>query len=209
MLTHLSIRNLLLLKACDIPFAAGLNVLTGETGAGKSILLDALGLVLGERSDAGLVRAGEASASVTAEFDINGNAAAAELMSELELEADTTLMLRRTLSADGKSRAFINDAPVSVGALKRFGELLVARHGQHDSRGLMDSKTHRDVLDAYGEHASLMAACARAYDAWKSSHAALEALAQSSRRSRRWHNPPPPPRVKNTGCARRWKSSPC
>lgn len=180
MLTHLSIRNLLLLKSCDIPFSGGLNVLTGETGAGKSILLDALGLVLGERSDAGLVRAGEASASVTAEFDIAGNRPAAALMEELELEADTTLVLRRTLSADGKSRAFINDAPVSMGALKRFGELLVARHGQHDSRGLMDSKTHRDVLDAYGEHASLLAACVRTYDAWKASHAALEQLAQSA-----------------------------
>jgi DNA repair protein RecN (Recombination protein N) len=180
MLTHLSIRNLLLLKACDIPFASGLNVLTGETGAGKSILLDALGLVLGERSDAGLVRAGETSASVTAEFEIAGNKAAQALLAELELEPDTTLVLRRTLAADGKSRAFVNDAAVSAGALKRFGELLVARHGQHDQRGLLDSKTHRDVLDDYGAHAALVSKTAAAYEAWKSASAALEALAEQA-----------------------------
>jgi len=180
MLTHLSIRNLLLLKACDIPFAPGLNVLTGETGAGKSILLDALGLVLGERSDAGLVRSGEASASVTAEFEISGNVSVQHLMAELELEPDNTLVLRRTLAADGKSRAFVNDAPVSVGALKRFGELLVARHGQHDQRGLLDSKTHRDVLDAYGEHAALVANTAAAFAAWKQAVSACDALAEQA-----------------------------
>lgn len=178
MLTHLSIRNMLLLKACDIPFAAGLNVLTGETGAGKSILLDALGLVLGERSDAGLVRTGEASASVTAEFDIAGNAAAQALVAELGLELDGALMLRRTLSADGKSRAFVNDAPVSAGALKRFGELLVSRHGQHDSRGLLDSKIHRDVLDAYARHDALVSQTSAAYVAWKQALADVDALAE-------------------------------
>lgn len=177
MLTHLSIRNLLLLKSCDIPFAAGLNVLTGETGAGKSILLDALGLVLGERSDAGLVRSGEAQASVTAEFEISQNKAARALMAELELEEDTTLMLRRTLNADGKSRAFINDAPVSAGTLKRFGELLVSRHGQHDQRGLMDSKTHRDLLDQYAGHAALVMQMAMAFATWKQAVAQAEALA--------------------------------
>lgn len=189
MLTHLSIRNLLLLKFCDIPFAPGLNVLTGETGAGKSILLDALGLVLGERSDAGLVRAGETSASVTAEFEIAGNKQVAALMAELELEADSTLVLRRTLAADGKSRGFVNDAPVSAGALKRFGELLVARHGQHDSRGLMDSKTHRDVLDAFGDYPKLTSAVADAFTRWKAALAAREELqtkAASAAREEAW-----------------------
>lgn len=189
MLTHLSIRNLLLLKACDIPFAPGLNVLTGETGAGKSILLDALGLVLGERSDAGLVRSGETSASVTAEFEVAGNPEITALMTELELEAEETLVLRRTLSADGKSRAFINDAPVSAGALKRCGELLVARHGQHDSRGLMDSKTHRDVIDVFGNYPALLAQTRDAYQAWRAAQTSLEALAakaESAAREEQW-----------------------
>lgn len=189
MLTHLSIRNILLLKSCDIPFAGGLNVLTGETGAGKSILLDALGLVLGERSDAGLVRSGEASASVTAEFEISENKPAQALLAELELDHDTTLMLRRTLSADGKSRAFINDAPVSVSALKRFGELLVARHGQHDQRGLMDGRSHRDILDAYAKNAALAERTATAYAAWKQAQqtlAELLARAEQAERDEAW-----------------------
>ncbi|MFZ4541934.1 MAG: DNA repair protein RecN [Rickettsiales bacterium] len=177
MLSHLSIRNLLLLKSCDIPFARGLNVLTGETGAGKSILLDALGLVLGERSDAGLVRNGETQASVTAEFDITHNKPAIALMAELELEKDNVLVLRRTLAADGKSRAFLNDAPVSAGTLKRFGEVLVARHGQHDQRGLLDSKTHRDLLDAYAGHGKLVSATGESCNAWKQAHIAVEELA--------------------------------
>lgn len=189
MLTHLSIRNILLLKSCDINFAAGLNVLTGETGAGKSILLDALGLVLGERSDAALVRTGETQASVSAEFEVTGNAAVRALQEELELEPADTLLLRRSLTADGKSRAFINDAPVSVTALKRFGELLVARHGQHDQRGLLDSKTHRDVLDVYAGHASLVMKTAEAYTQWKQAVHALEALsarAEQAARDEAW-----------------------
>jgi DNA repair protein RecN (Recombination protein N) len=185
MLTHLSIQNILLLKSCDIPFAAGLNVLTGETGAGKSILLDALGLVLGERSDAGLVRTGESQASVTAEFDVTGNDAVAALMGELELEPDPFLVLRRTLTADGKSRAFINDAPVSAGALKRFGELLVSRHGQHDQRGLLDSKTHRDLLDAYAHHPVLVSSTAACYATWKQAQSAVEALAERAAQAAR------------------------
>lgn len=185
MLTHLSIRNLLLLKTCDIPFAAGLNVLTGETGAGKSILLDALGLVLGERSDAGLVRAGETQASVTAEFEIARNPAAKALLAELEMAADSALVLRRTLSVDGKSRAFLNDAPVSAGTLKRFGELLVARHGQHDQRGLVDSKTHRDLLDTYAGHGALVVTTARSYAAWKAAQGEAEALAERAAQAAR------------------------
>jgi len=177
MLTHLSIRNLLLLKTCDIAFARGLNVLTGETGAGKSILLDALGLVLGERSDAGLVRSGEGSAIVSAEFDISGNKAAVALMAELELTPESALVLRRSLAADGKSRAFINDAPVSAGTLKRFGEVLVARYGQHDSRGLMDSKTHREVLDGFANNSALTKQTATTYATWKQAQTAVEALA--------------------------------
>lgn len=185
MLTHLSIRNILLLKTCDIAFSDGLNVLTGETGAGKSILLDALGLVLGERSDAGLVRSGDSQASVSAEFDIRTHGSAHALMAELELEPSDTLVLRRSLSADGKSRAFINDASMSVTALKRFGELLVARHGQHDQRGLLDSKTHRDVLDAHAGHAALVTKTMQTYTHWKQAVHALDALAARAEQAAR------------------------
>ncbi|MDX2095666.1 MAG: DNA repair protein RecN [Alphaproteobacteria bacterium] len=185
MLTHLSIRNILLLKHCDIAFAAGLNVLTGETGAGKSILLDALGLVLGERSDTGLVRHGEAQASVSAEFDIHACGAARALMAELELPGEDRLLLRRTLAADGKSRAFVNDAPVSAQALKRFGEVLVARHGQHDQRGLLDNKTHREVLDTYALHGELVTQASAAYVQWKAAAQALEALAARAEQAAR------------------------
>ncbi|MES2984058.1 MAG: DNA repair protein RecN [Pseudomonadota bacterium] len=177
MLTQLSIRNILLLKSCDIPFAQGLNVLTGETGAGKSILLDALGLVLGERSDAGLVRSGETQASVTAEFDISDHAAAIALMQELGLDPADMLILRRTLAADGKSRAFANDAPVNAGTLKKFGELLVARHGQHDQRGLLDSKIHRQLLDRFANHPALVRAVEDTFALWKAAQAEADAIA--------------------------------
>ncbi len=179
MLTQLSIRNLLLLKQCEIGFAPGLNVLTGETGAGKSILLDALGLVLGERSDAGLLRSGETQASVTAEFHLPTRPDIATLLEELALPAAETLVLRRTLGADGKSRAFVNDEPVSAAALKRLGELLVARHGQHDQRGLLDSKTHRALLDEVAGNAVLLQKTTAAFRAWKDALARQEQLAQA------------------------------
>ena len=177
MLTQLCIRNILLLKECDIPFSAGLNVLTGETGAGKSILLDALGLALGERSDAALVRAGESQASVTAEFHIASDTAVNTVLRELDLPVEDTLILRRSLQADGKSRAFVNDAPVSVMALKRIGELLVARHGQHDQRGLLDSKTHRILLDVAAGNAKMLQQCGGAFSAWKAALRARDELA--------------------------------
>lgn len=180
MLRHLAIRNILLLKQCDIEFTAGLNALTGETGAGKSILLDALGLVLGERSDAGLLRPGTEQAMVTAEFEITQHEAVQALLGELDLAAQDTLTVRRSLAADGKSRAFINDAPVNVGTLKRFGELLVERHGQHDQRGLLDSKTHRQLIDAYAGNAALLAKSAEAFGQWKQAQRALSELEQAA-----------------------------
>ncbi len=183
MLQHLSIRNILLLKSCEIDFTDGLNVLTGETGAGKSILLDALGLVLGERSDAGLIRSGEAQATVTAEFALGENPPLRALLAELELDAGDSLLLRRSLNADGKSRAFVNDAGVSVGALKKIGELLVERHGQHDQRGLMDSKTHRALLDSAAGNGALLKKTATAFAAWKDARAAYEELQAGMRGS--------------------------
>ena len=189
MLTQLSIQNILLIKACEIPFAAGLNVLTGETGAGKSILLDALGLALGERSDASLVRSGETQASVTAEFFVPADAAVNALLRELDLAVEDALILRRSLQADGKSRAFVNDAPVSVATLKRIGEMLVARHGQHDQRGLLDSKTHRALLDQAAGNEKMLRQTSAAFSAWKAALRArddLAAMREQAARDEAW-----------------------
>jgi len=175
MLKNLAIRNIVLIDACELLLAGGLCVLTGETGAGKSILLDALGLALGGRSEARLLRAGAAQASVSAAFDIRGNEAAKVALVELGLEADDELILRRTLTPDGKTRCFINDVAVSVAGLKAVGETLIEIHGQHDGRGLLDPATHRVILDAYGELGAPTTATARAYGEWKRCLEALEA----------------------------------
>lgn len=173
MLTQLSIRNLLLFTSQEVEFADGLNALTGETGAGKSMLLDALGLVLGERSDASLIRANEEHASVSATFHVEGNRSLKVILEELGLPAEDELIIRRTLSKDGKSKAFINDEAVSVAGLKRIGELLVARHGQHDQRGLLEVKEHRRVLDAFGGYAKSLTNLSTQYHAWKAAESAL------------------------------------
>src|SRR5690349_2482364 len=131
MLTQLSIRNIVLIDTGDIALEQGLCVLSGETGAGKSILLDALGLVLGMRADSALVRQGEAQGSVSAEFDISANEQAQAVLSELELEPSNALIIRRSVSNDGKTRCLVNDQPVTVAALKKLGETLVEVHGQH------------------------------------------------------------------------------
>lgn len=188
MLTQLSIQNILLIKACDITFGAGLNALTGETGAGKSILLDALGLVLGERGEAGLVRAGAEAASVTAEFEPGANKPLAALLAELDIPAEQTLVMRRSLTREGKSRAFVNDAPVAVATLKKIGEMLIARHGQHDQRGLMDSKTHRLLLDSFGGHVNEVRSTHAAFAAYRNAADALRALAEQAASSAREEN---------------------
>ena len=152
MLTALSIRDVVLIEALDLAPAAGLTVLTGETGAGKSIVLDALGLATGARADAGLVRRGAASASAAAVFSPPpGHPAYAHLAERgLEAEEGGELILRRQLSADGRSRAFVNDQPTGVGVLRELGGLLLEVHGQHETVGLLDARTHRRLLDDYG-----------------------------------------------------------
>ncbi len=152
MLTRLSIRNVVLIEALDLDFSGGLGVLTGETGAGKSILLDALGLVLGDRADSGLVRGGEDQASVTASFEFTRlpdliRAALAE--AEVEVEQGEPLILKRRVKADGGSKAFINDQPVGVALLRELAPALVELHGQHDDRGLVNPRGHRMLLDRY------------------------------------------------------------
>ncbi len=175
MLTRLSIRNIVLIEALDLDFACGLGVLTGETGAGKSILLDALGLVLGARADIGLVRAGEEQASVTASFEFDRLPAAIRAVldeSELEIEAGEPLILKRRLKVDGGSKAFVNDQPVSAALLREIAPFLVELHGQHDDRGLVNPRGHRALLDRYAR-----ADTAGVETAWRAWRAAEEALA--------------------------------
>ena len=152
MLTRLSIRNIVLIEALDLAFGRGLGVLTGETGAGKSILLDALGLVLGNRADSGLVRGGEDKASVTATFEfaqLPGGLADLLDDADIEIEEGEPLIVRRQLKADGKSKAFVNDQSVSVGLLREMAGYLVELHGQHDDRGLVNPRGHRALLDRF------------------------------------------------------------
>ena len=166
MLTALSIRDIVLVDALDLEVHGGLTVLTGETGAGKSIILDALGLALGARADAGLVRAGAKQASATAVFTAPDDPALIALISErgFDVVPGEELILRRTLAADGRSRAFVNDQPAGVTALREIGQALVEVHGQHETVGLLDWKTHRALLDNYGGLQPPLDGVARAAD---------------------------------------------
>ena len=150
MLVALSIRDIVLIDRLEIGFRHGLTVMTGETGAGKSILLDSLTLALGGRGDAGLVRHGETQGQVTAIFDVPAAHPARGLLAGNAIEADGDIILRRVQSADGRTRAFINDQPVGVALLKTIGTLLVEIHGQHDERALVDPAAHRSLIDAFG-----------------------------------------------------------
>ena len=148
MLTNLHISNIVLIEKLNLEFGRGLNILTGETGAGKSILMDALSLALGARSDTGLIRHGCDMASVTAEFDNIGDNVK-NILAENGIDTDDNLILRRTLSVDGKSRAWVNDNPVSVRVLKDIGDALVEIHGQFANHTLLNPATHRPTLDAF------------------------------------------------------------
>src|ERR1700745_2383822 len=152
MLARLSIRDIVLIERLDIEFSKGRAVLTGETGAGKSILLDAFALALGGRGDATLVRHGAEQGQVTATFDVPKGHPAAAILVENGLEDTGEMILRRVQLADGRTRAFINDQSISVQTLKAVGAALVEIHGQHDERALVDATTHRRLLDAFGGH---------------------------------------------------------
>ena len=168
MLTALSIRNIVLIEALDLAFGPGLGVLTGETGAGKSILLDALGLVLGNRADSALVRAGEEQASVTATFEFGAlPVLVKEALDEAEVDVEPgePLIIRRRLKADGGSKAFVNDQPVGVALLRALSAALVELHGQHDDRGLVNPRGHRALLDRYAN--ADVAGVSAAWDEWR------------------------------------------
>ena len=177
MLTRLSIRNIVLIEALDLDFSRGLGVLTGETGAGKSILLDALGLILGDRADSGLVRAGEDKASVAASFEFAALPPAVATVlgdADIEIEPGEALVIKRQVKADGGSKASINDQSVGVALLREIAASLVELHGQHDDRGLVNARGHRALLDRYarGDVAGVEAA-------WRSWRLAEDALARA------------------------------
>ncbi len=167
MLVRLSIRDIVLIERLDIDFAAGLSVLTGETGAGKSILLDALSLALGARGDASLVRHGAAQGQVSAVFDVPKNHPARAILTENALDADGDIILRRVQTADGRTRVFVNDQPSSVALMRDVGRALVELHGQHDERALVDPAAHRELLDAFGGHAGEVDNVGKAWRLWR------------------------------------------
>ncbi|WP_019645264.1 DNA repair protein RecN [Novispirillum itersonii] len=174
MLVRLSIRDVVLIDRLDLSFADGLGVLTGETGAGKSILLDSLGLALGDRADAGLVRSGADQLSVTAEFDLPKAHPARDILKDQGIAEEDMLIVRRTVTRDGRSRASINDQSASVGLLRRIGETLVEVHGQFDTHGLLDPATHRSVLDAYAGPSLGLTGCRAAWKLWQAARAARD-----------------------------------
>jgi len=183
MLLSLSIRDVVLIDRLDLVFPQHLSVLTGETGAGKSILLDALGLALGARAESGLVRRGAAQASVTAEFDIAPGHAAHAILAEQGIEAEDTLVLRRVVGTDGRSRGFVNNQPVGVGLLKQLGDTLVEIQGQFEQRGLMDPANHRTLLDAFAAAPDTIAAVKAGWQAWREARDARAAAEEARARA--------------------------
>jgi DNA repair protein RecN (Recombination protein N) len=185
MLARLSIRDIVLIERLDIEFSRGLAVLTGETGAGKSILLDAFALALGGRGDSGLVRHGAEQGQVTATFDIPKGHPATKILSENGLDDTGEMILRRVQLADGRTRAFINDQSISVQTLKAVGSALVEIHGQHDERALVDASTHRQLLDAFAGLEKEVAALETLWEARRTANTALDAHRASMERAAR------------------------
>lgn len=187
MLATLSIRDFVLIEKLDLDFAhgGGLGALTGETGAGKSILIDALGLALGARAESGVVRRGATQASIAASFDLPRDHPARSILADQGLDGEDVLTLRRMIGADGRGRAFVNDQPASVALLRRLGDTLVEIQGQMEQHGLLDTATHRGSLDAFAGLEKQAAAVASAWTAWRAAeqaHADAQAAAEAARR---------------------------
>ena len=178
MLIGLGVRDVVLIERLDLAFGPGLTALTGETGAGKSIILDALGLAIGRRAESGLVRRGADQASAAAIFAPGASHGVWSVLEEkgLSFAPDEDLVLRRTLSGDGRSRAFVNDQAVSVAVLRELAGLLLEVHGQHETVGLLDAVTHRALLDAYGDLVAELAACGEAWSRWRAARERAYAL---------------------------------
>ncbi len=178
MLKSLSVRNVVLIDKLDLDLASGFSVLSGETGAGKSILLDSLGLLLGRRADVGMIRSGCDKLTVVGTFTVGDNSGElARLCAEYDLDATDEIILKRTLDTAGKSKIFFNDEPITLKLLKEIGSLLVEIHGQFDNQGLLNPATHRQVLDSYGSYGTALQEMQAAYAAYKQAKTAYETAA--------------------------------
>ncbi len=167
MLRTLSIRNILLIERLDLEFGSGLGALTGETGSGKSILLDALSLTIGARADNELIRQGADQSMVIAEFELSDNTIINGILSEYGIKTEKNFFLRRVISKDGPSRAFIDDQPVSVALLRQIGGMLVEIHGQFETHCLLDPATHRGLVDSYGGHDDFLGSVSESFRKWR------------------------------------------
>ena len=177
MLKHLGINNLAVITQLELPFKTGMTVLTGETGAGKSILVEALGLALGDRADTTVIRTGCARAEVNAVFDVAGNAGLLQLLDEQSVSVtDDELLLRRVINRDGRSRAYINTTAVPRQLLREVGIFLIDIHGQHEHQRLLQRDAQRDLLDGFGDYGESADQVSRAYEKWNEINRELHAL---------------------------------
>ena len=187
MLVHLSIHNYAIVEHLDLELDRGMSVITGETGAGKSIMLDALGLTLGDRADSGVVRPGADKADILATFDVSDIPEARVWLQERDLETDGPCILRRVITAEGRSRAYINGTPCPQGDLKALGELLIDIHSQHEHQSLLKTDTHRRLLDEYAGATELARQVHLAAQRWRQTRQELERLANSGDEQRAKH----------------------
>ena len=171
MLTHLRISQFAIVDALDLDIPSQLSVITGETGAGKSIMIDALGLTLGDRADSGMVRAGADKADILASFDVAGNAVARQWLEANDLAAGDECLLRRVIQQDGRSRGYINGTPATLQQLRELGEMLISIHGQHEHQTLLRKDTHRELLDEYAGCLPLAREVREAFRSWQEKEA--------------------------------------
>ncbi len=187
MLVHLSVHNYAIVEHLDLELARGMSVITGETGAGKSIMLDALGLTLGDRADSGVVRPGADKADILATFDLSDIPEARTWLAERDLDTDGPCILRRVITAEGRSRGYINGTPCPLGDLKALGELLIDIHSQHEHQSLLKTDTHRRLLDEYAGATDLARQVQLAAQRWRQTRQELERLSNSGDEQRAQH----------------------
>ncbi|MNJ21864.1 DNA repair protein RecN [compost metagenome] len=187
MLVHLSVHNYAIVEHLDLELARGMSVITGETGAGKSIMLDALGLTLGDRADSGVVRPGADKADILATFDLSDIPEARAWLAERDLDSDGPCILRRVITAEGRSRGYINGTPCPLGDLKALGELLIDIHSQHEHQSLLKADTHRRLLDEYAGATDLARQVQLAAQRWRQTRQELERLSNSGDEQRAQH----------------------